>query len=37
LTFAGTAVAIGGGATLMTYAAATRARQVDPLVLLKSE
>jgi putative ABC transport system permease protein len=37
LTFAGTAVAIGGGATLMTYAAATRARRVDPLVLLKSE
>lgn len=37
LTFAGTAVVIGGGAVLMTYAAALRARSVDPLVVLKYE
>lgn len=37
LTFAGTAVAIGGGAMLMTYVAALRARFVDPLVVLKYE
>ena len=37
LTFAGTAVVIGGGAALMTYAAAVRARSVDPLVVLKDQ
>jgi predicted lysophospholipase L1 biosynthesis ABC-type transport system permease subunit len=37
LTFGGTAVVIGVGATLMTYVAALRARSVDPLVVLKSE
>jgi putative ABC transport system permease protein len=37
LTFAGTAVVIGGGAAMMTYAAARRARAVDPLVVLKYE
>jgi len=37
LTFAGAVVLIGGGAVLMTYAAAARARSVDPLAALKSE
>lgn len=37
VTFAGTAVAIGGAASLMTYVAALRARSVDPLVVLKQE
>ena len=37
LTFAGTAVVIGGGAALMTYAAALRATSVDPLVVLKGD
>ena len=37
LTFAGTGLLIGGGAVLMTYAAALRARSVDPLVVLKHE
>jgi putative ABC transport system permease protein len=37
LTFVGTAVVIGGGAAMMTYAAARRARSVDPLVVLKYE
>jgi predicted permease len=37
LTFAGTAVVIGGGAALMTFAAALRAKSVDPLVVLKHE
>ena len=37
LTLAGTIVVIAGGATLMTYAAALRARTVDPLVILADE
>jgi hypothetical protein len=37
LTFVGTAIVIGGGAVLITYAAALRARSVDPLIALKSE
>jgi hypothetical protein len=37
VTFAGTAAAIGGAASLMTYVAALRARSVDPLVVLKQE
>jgi predicted lysophospholipase L1 biosynthesis ABC-type transport system permease subunit len=37
VTFAGTAVAIGGAAALMTYVAALRARSVDPLLVLKNE
>jgi predicted lysophospholipase L1 biosynthesis ABC-type transport system permease subunit len=37
LTFAGTAVVVGGGAALMTYTAALRATSVDPLVVLKGE
>jgi hypothetical protein len=37
VTFASTAVVIGGGAALMTYAAAMRARSADPLVVLKYE
>jgi hypothetical protein len=37
LTFAGTGVVIGGGAVLLTYAAALRASSVDPLVVLKHE
>jgi len=37
LTFAGTGILIGGGAMVMTYAAARRARSVDPLVVLKHE
>jgi ABC-type antimicrobial peptide transport system permease subunit len=37
LTFAGTGVVIGGGAVLLTYAAALRARSVDPLVVLKHD
>lgn len=36
-TFAGTALLIGGGALLMTYLAALRARSVDPLVILRYE
>ena len=36
-TFIGTAIAIGGGATLMTYLAARRTRRVEPLELLRSE
>jgi putative ABC transport system permease protein len=36
-TFAGTAAIIVGGAALMTYAAALRARSVDPLAVLKQE
>ena len=36
-TFAGTAATIIGGAALMTYAAALRARSVDPLAALKQE
>jgi predicted permease len=36
-TFAGTASAIVSGAALMTYAAALRARSVDPLAVLKQE
>lgn len=36
-TFAGTAAAIVTGAALMTYAAALRARSVDPLAVLKQE
>lgn len=34
-TFAGTAIVIGGGAVLTTYLAAVRARNVDPLVVLR--
>ena len=37
LTFAGTALLIGGGATLMTYVAAARARAVDPMSVLRCE
>jgi putative ABC transport system permease protein len=37
VTFAGTAVAIGGAASLMTCVAALRARSVDPLTVLKQE
>jgi ABC-type antimicrobial peptide transport system permease subunit len=37
VTFAGTALAIGGAAALMTYVAALRVRSVDPLVVLKHE
>jgi putative ABC transport system permease protein len=37
MTFAGTALVIGGGALLTTYLAALRARRVDPLVILRSE
>ena len=37
LTFTGAVVLIGGGAVLMTCAAAVRARSVDPLTVLKSE
>jgi predicted permease len=37
LTFAGTALLIGGGATLMTYVAAVRARAVDPMSVLRCE
>jgi ABC-type antimicrobial peptide transport system permease subunit len=37
LTFVGTAVVIGGGAAMMTYAAARKVRSVDPLVVLKYE
>jgi predicted permease len=36
-TFAGTAAAIVTGAAVMTYAAALRARSVDPLAILKQE
>jgi putative ABC transport system permease protein len=36
-TFAGTAAAVVSGAALMTYAAALRARSVDPLAVLKQE
>jgi ABC-type antimicrobial peptide transport system permease subunit len=37
VTFAGTAIVIGGGAALMTYMAARRTHAVDPLSVLKSE
>jgi putative ABC transport system permease protein len=37
VTFAVTAMAIGGAAAIMTYVAASRARSVDPLVVLKNE
>jgi predicted lysophospholipase L1 biosynthesis ABC-type transport system permease subunit len=37
LTFVGTTVVIGGGAALVTYVAARRARSVDPLLVLKSD
>jgi hypothetical protein len=37
VTFAGTAVAIGGAAALMTYVATLRARSIDPLVVLEHE
>jgi putative ABC transport system permease protein len=37
VTFIGTALVIGGGAALMTYAAARRARAIDPLLVLKRE
>jgi ABC-type antimicrobial peptide transport system permease subunit len=37
VTFAGTAVAIGGAAALMTYVAALRIRSIDPLAALKQE
>jgi putative ABC transport system permease protein len=37
LTFVGTTVVIGGGAALVTYVAALRARSVDPLRVLKSD
>jgi ABC-type antimicrobial peptide transport system permease subunit len=36
-TFAGTAAAIVSGTALMSYAAALRARSVDPLAVLKEE
>ena len=36
-TFAGTAAAVVGGSALMTYAAALRARSVDPLAVLQQE
>lgn len=36
-TFAGTAVLVGGGAVLTTYAAARRVHGVDPLVVLRDE
>jgi len=36
-TFAGTAAAIVSGAAVMTYAAALRARSVDPLAILKQD
>ena len=36
-TFAGTALVIGGGAIVMTYVAALRARSVNPLSLLRTE
>lgn len=36
-TFAGTAAAIVSGAVVMTYAAALRARSVDPLTVLKQD
>lgn len=37
VTFIGTIVIIGGGATGMTYAAGLYAQTVDPLVILKHE
>jgi ABC-type antimicrobial peptide transport system permease subunit len=37
VTFAGTAVIIGGGATVMTYMAGRRTHAVDPVSVLKSE
>ena len=37
MTFAGTALVVGGGAVLMTYAAALGTRRVDPLAALKME
>lgn len=37
LTFTGTAIVIGGGATLLTYVAARRARSIDPIVVLKHD
>jgi putative ABC transport system permease protein len=36
-TFGGTAAAVASGAALMTYAAALRARSVDPIAVLKQE
>ena len=37
LTFVGTTIVVGGGAALVTYAAALRAMSVNPLLVLKSE
>jgi putative ABC transport system permease protein len=37
LTFAGTALVVGGGAVLMTYVAARGTRRVDPIAALKTE
>jgi len=37
MTFAGTALVVGGGAVLMTYAAALGTWRVDPLAALKTE
>jgi len=37
MTFAGTALVIGGGVMVTTYLAALRARSVDPLVVLRYE
>ena len=37
MTFAGTALVVGGGAVLMTYAAALGTWRVDPLAALKME
>ena len=36
-TFAATALLIAGGATLMTYVAARRARRVEPIAVLRNE